>query len=883
VFDRLRVWASRIRGIFTRRRLDEDFRQELDAHLTLLTEENLRRGMTPEEARRLAHVRLGGATQLRESHREAWGWPLLEAFFQDIRYALRILNRNPGFTAVAVVVLALGICASTAIFAFVDAALIKPLPYRNPGRLVDVTERVALFPRGNLSYLDFLDWRRLNHVFSSMDAWNGTGYLLKSPAGAKPTSGTRVSAGFFRTLGVAPILGRDFTAGEDAPAAPDTAILSFPAWQEYFGGKRDVIGRTVTLSGIPFTIIGVLPKSFEFALRGRSDFWTTLRGTAPCEKRRSCHNLYGVARLKDGVSVATALAEMQSIAGQLERQYPDSNRGQGASVQRLADVTVGQVRPILLMLLAGAGLLLLIACVNVISLLLARSESRKREIAVRGAMGASRGRLFRQFATEGLVLAAIAGSLGLMGARWMMHLMIALIPAELLVYVPFFNDADLNLRVVAFAGGVSLLVAAVFALTPSTRLPLAELRAGLAEGGRGSSGGAWRRFGSNLVVAELAIAMVLLVGAGLLGKSLYRLLRVDVGFQPDHLATVDVALPQVGYETKQAQVALGREILRRVSALPGVQSSAIAMQLPVSFNGNTDWIRIVGQPYNGEHNEVNTRDVSPAYFTSLKAKLVRGRYFTDSDDLSKPNVVIINQAFARKYFPGEDPIGHRIGDTDLSPKSIKEIVGVVDDIREGSLASDIWPTEYLPFDQDPDTYFAVAARTSQAPESLLPTLDSVIHAINPDLGTLNEATMAERIDNSPDAYLHRSSAWLVGGFAAVALLLAVVGLYGVVAYSVSRRTREIGVRMALGAERRAVYAMILREAARLAAVGVAIGLAASLGGANLMAGLLFGVSPWDAPTLAAIAAVLAVSALLASYFPARRAAKVDPMAALRHE
>ena len=886
MFEWLRVLTSRIRGLLTRRRLDEDFQQEFEAHLTLLTDENIRRGLSPEEAGRAARVRLGGVTQLRETNREASGWPMIEALFQDIRYALRMLRANPGFTAVAVLVLALGMCASASIFAFVDSALIKPLPYQNPTRVVDVDERVTLFPRSNLSYQDFLDWRRLNHVFSSMDVWNGTGYLLKNAEGAKPVTATQVSAGFFKTLGVETILGRNFAAGEDAPGAPDTTILSYPAWQEYFGGKPDVIGRKVTLSGLPFTAIGVLPRSFEFALRGRSDFWTMERGTGGCEKRRSCHNLYGVARLKDGVTVASALADMQSIAAQLASQYPDSNRGQGASVQPLAEAEVQEIRPVLLMLLAGAGLLLLIACVNVTSLLLARSESRKREIAVRGAMGASRGRLFRQFATEGLVLAAIAGALGLMGARWIMQLMISLIPADVLFYVPFLNDADLNLRVIAFAGGISLLVAAIFALTPSTRLPLGELRSGLAEGGRGSSGTVWRRFGSNLVVAQLAIAMVLLVGAGLLGKSLYRLLRVDVGFETGHLATLDVATPQIGYEGKDKDerlVALEHEILRRVSALPGVTSAALAMQLPVTFNGNTDWIRIAGRPYNGEHNEVNTRDVSANYFTTIQAKLLRGRYFTETDNATNPRVMVINETFARKYFPGQDPIGQRIGDTDLTPKSIRQIVGVISDICEGSLDSEIWPTEYLPFNQDPDSYFSVVARTSQAPQSLLPTLDTVIHGIDPDLGTLNEATMTSHIDDSPNAYLHRSTAWLVGGFAAVALLLGVVGLYGVIAYSVSRRTREIGVRMALGAERGAVYRMILKEAGWLAAFGVAIGVAASIGAASLMANLLFGVRPWDVPTLAGVAALLAVSALAASYFPARRAAKVDPMVALRCE
>jgi predicted permease len=883
MLGRIKVLISQIRGLFSRARLDEDFQKELEEHLALLTEENIREGMAPDEARRAARLRLGGVTRLREEHREQWSLPRVETLYQDVGYALRMLGKNPGFAAVAVLVLALGICASVAIFAFVNSALIQPLPYRNPNRLVDVTESIALFPRANLSYLDYLDWKRLNNVFRSLDVWTGTGYLLKSAAGAQPVTGTRVSAGFFRTLGVTPMMGRDFYAGEDRPGLPEAAILSYSAWKEFFGGKPDMLGRAVTLSGVPYTIVGVLPKSFQFALRGSSDFWTPLQATNPCEKRRSCHDLDGVARLKRGVTVQAALADVKGIAQQLEKRYPDSNRGQGASVLPLADVAVGQIRPILLMLLAGAGLLLLIACVNVTSLVLARSESRQREIAVRGALGASAWRLLRQFATEALVLVVIAGALGLLSSRWLIELITTLIPPKLLAYVPYMRGVGLSLPVVAFASGVFLLVAILLALTPTLRVSLTEPRAGLAEGGRNQAGRMWRSFGSNLVVVELALATVLLVGAGLLGKSLYVLLHVNVGFQPDHLATVDVALPQVGYQKKEAKAVLGREILRRVSALPGVKSAALAMQLPVSSNGNTDWIRIVGRPYHGEHNEVNERDVSPAYFRTLQAKLLDGRYFTDSDDLSKPNVAIINQALARKYFPGQDPIGQRMGDTDLSPKSIRQIVGVVNDVREGSLDSEIWPTEYLPFSQDPDTYFSIVARTSQPPQLLLSSLDTVVHQIDRNLGTLRESTMTERINDSPDACLHSSSAWLVGGFAAAALLLGVVGLYGVVAYSVSRRTGEIAVRMALGADRGAVRGMILKEAGWLAALGVAVGLAASIGASTLMTGLLFGVRPWDLSILLSVAALLAVSALLASYLPARRASGVDPLAALRCE
>jgi macrolide transport system ATP-binding/permease protein len=801
----------------------------------------------------------------------------MNGFLQDFRYALRQLRKSPGFGCTAILVLTLGMCASVSIFAFVDAALIRPLPYPNPNRLVDVTESVAMIPRANLSYPDYLDWKRLNQVFRSMDVYGGTGYLLRTSAGTEPVPGTRVSDGFFHTLGITPVLGRDFYTGEDLPAAPRTVILSYSTWQNRFGGRKDVIGETVTLSGVPHTI------DFQFAPRGKAEFWTTLHASDSCALRRSCHNFNGVARLKEGVTVATALANMKTIARQLELQYPNDNRDQGASVLPLSEVIVSNIRPILLVLLGGAGLLLIIACVNVSSLLLVRSENRKREVAVRGALGASRARLIRQFVTEGLVLVAAGCCFGLVGAVGMMRILMRLISKDMMATMPYLTGLGMSSHVLAFAGAISVFAAALFSLPPVLRLPLAKLREGLTEGGRGYAGTVWRRFGANLVAVELAIAVVLLVGAGLLGKSFYRLLHVDIGFQPDHLATLQVALSDATYAKDEQVVAVGRQIVSRVQRLPGVESVGLTSVLPVSFNGNTTWIRLVGRPYNGEHNEVNQRDVNSDLFATLHAKLLRGRYFTDTEDASKPSVVIINQALARKYFPGEDPIGKKIGDTDLSPKSITEIIGVVDDVKDGSLDSEIWPAVYYPFNQNSDTYFSLVVRTSQAEQSILPTLVGAVHELDPGIGTMNEATMIDRINDSPTAYLHRSSAWLVGGFASLALLLGVVGLYGVIAYSVTQRTREIGVRMALGAQPRSVYQLIMKEAVWLAGIGIGAGLLSAIAAASLMRGLLFGVRSWDATTLAGVSVVLAISALLASYLPARRAARVDPMVALRYE
>jgi len=805
----------------------------------------------------------------------------MNGLIHDLRYALRQLRKAPGFSVVAVLTLSLGISASVAIFAFVDAALLKPLPYRDSSRLVDVTEGSAMFPRANLSYLDYVDWKKMNTVFSSMDVWNGSGYLFQTPTGAIPVSAVRVSDGFFRTLGVKPALGRDFYEGEDKVGAPPTALLSAATWRDRFSSRPDIIGQTVMLSGKAYTIIGVLPREFQFALRGRAEFWTALQPTMECEKRRSCHNLYGVARLKDGVTVAAADANLNTVAKQLETQYPDSNRGQFASVITLSDSMVGNVRPLFLMLLTGAGLLFFIACVNVASLLLVRSESRRREMAVRGALGASAGRLFRQFVTEGMVLTAGGIVLGLVLAAWAVGVLIQLIPLEMLTRMPYLQGLGLSFRVILFAVGIALVAGVVFAVAPALRTSFVDLRNDLAEGGRAAAGRVWRKLGANLVTLELATAVILLVSAGLLGKSFFRLLHVDLGFDPGHVASLLVIAPDVGYEKEEQQIALANKTMEQFRELPGVQAVALTSTLPVSCNCNTNWIRFVGKPYSGEHNEVNYRAVTPEFFSTIQAKLLSGRFFTESDDASKPHVSIINKTLAQKYFPGEDPIGKKYGDTELSPKSLREIVGVVDDVRDGSLDAALWPAEYVPFQQNTDSSFYAVVRTSQDERSLLPTLVSAVRQVDPALGTLEEMSMNDKISDSPTAYLHRSSAWLVGGFAGLALVLGVVGLYGVIAYSVSQRTREIGVRMALGAQRTSVYQLVLSEAGRLTAIGIALGLAGAIAGAMLMRGLLFGVSSWDVPTLAGVAILLGASALLASYIPARRAARVDPIVALR--
>ena len=504
-------------------------------------------------------------------------------------------------------------------------------------------------------------------------------------------------------------------------------------------------------------------------------------------------------------------------------------------------------------------------------------------MAVRGALGASRGRLACQFVTEDMVLVGGGVLAGLAFAVGAMQILSRLISKEMLAKMPFFQGLGPNLHVLMFAAALALLAAALFSITPILQMLSYDIRDGLTDGGRGSAGTLWRRIGGRLVVIELATTMVLLTGAGLLGKSLYRLLHVDIGFQVDHLATLHVRLPGTQFPSDSEQVAFTRRLLDRVESLPGVRAAGVTSVLPASCDCNSDWVRIAGRPFNGNHITVNERDVSAGFFSTLRTKLLAGRYFTDAEDASKPRVVVINHAFVRKYFPGEDPVGKQIGDPTLSPPSMKQIVGVVEDFKEEALDHEQQPAVYYPFNQNASSGYILIVRTSQEEHTILPALTAAIHKLNMDVGVEQGSTMSDQINDSQTAYFHRSTAYLVEGFAALALVLSAVGLYGVIAYSVSQRTREIGVRMALGAQRWSVHRMVLREAAWLTGAGIAIGVVCSLAFGGLLRGLLFGVRTWDLPTLATVAIVLGLLALSASYIPAHRAASVNPVAALRAE
>lgn len=869
--------------MFRRRRNTDDFAEEMKSHLELEADELQSEGMSEEEARRKAKVEFGNvqAAQERFYLRGRIVW--FDNLRRDIQFALRQLARKPGFACVAFLVLALGIGTSVAIFAFVDAALLEPLPYTQPDRIMTVSESDTSRPGWPLSYPDFLDWQALNKSFSSLDIFTGSGYLLRTSTGTEAVKGERVSGGFFQTLGVRPILGRDFNPGENRLGGPNVALLSYGSWVHRFGAQQDVVGRIIDVDNQPYTIIGVLPQSFTFALSGNAEFWIPINNLSPHEHSRTFYSFFGLARLRDGVTVQSAQSEIRAISQQLQRQYAVTGHDLNAGVTPLSEVVTGDVRPILLTLLGGAGLLLLIACINVSSLVLVRAESRRREIAVRGALGATPSRLVKQFLTEGLVLVLLGGGAGILVAIALMRILARLVPIKMASSMPFLGTVGLNPHTAAFAAAIVLLAALLLSVTPMLRLSFRKIGAGLHDGERGTASQLWGRLGANLVVVELAIAVILLAGAGLLGRSFYRLLHVPLGFEANHLATLEVSVPGTIYPTSEQIVELYREVTRRATSLPGVQSAGITSRLPVQCDCNTDGIRIVGRPYHGEHNEVDERHISVNYLSTLKAPLVKGRFFTEDDDASRTGVAVINQALARKYFPNQDPIGQSIANEEGGRPSVWQIVGVVDDVREGPLDANIAPAEYFPMNQIGEHSFTLAVRTSQDAATLLPELASTLHQIDPDLGVSNESTMIEKIDTTQAAALHRFSAWLVGGFAAVALILGVVGLYGVISYSVSQRTREIGVRMALGAQRSSVYGLVTRQATWLTLTGLSIGLLCSVGTSMLMRNLLFGVQAWDAATLVFVSVLLGLASQAASFLPARRAASVNPVEALRAE
>lgn len=872
----------RLRSVFQREHADAELDEELRDHVERQTQENVGRGMSIEEARRAALIAIGGLEQRKQQCREVRGIRFIDDLLKDICFAVRQLRRTPIFTITAILALALGISSSSTIFAFVDAALIRPLPYRQPSRLVALYERLPVGERYHLSYPDYVAWKSQNRVFRSLDVYRPERLTLRTHTGVEEVPGASVSDGFFRTLGVSPLLGRDFRQGEDSASAARTIILSYNTWQHQFGASKTIVGHTLEIDDDTYLVIGVLPPDFAFPPAGPAGYWRTIHGL--CAGNRFCYPYYGVARLKSGVSVPAAAADLSTIARQIASAFPASNRDRSAAVLSLTYAILGNIRPTLTALLGGAILLLLIGYVNISSLLIVRAESRRGEVAVRAALGASRTRLIRQFAVEGSVLASIGGLLGLVAAFCSIRLLLRLVPEQRLNSMPYLRELSLGWHLIMVFLLEVILGVVLFTLAPSVQLGLAQIQTRLSAARHSIVDKGWKGIGGNLIVAELIITVILMTSAGLLTKSFYRLLHSDIGFSPKHLVVLHISSQD--NMSAARQTAIGREIAAVTAHLPGVTSVGVSGTLPVSdgesFKAAFAHFRVFGRYYPGVGDEALDLSAGVGYFETLKARLIEGRYFAESDDDSEPLVGIINETMAKQDFPGRDPLGERLIDQYDPDRSI-EIVGVVGDLKNGPLGAEPTPAVYRPFGQVPSSDFYLTVRASNAPRADIPSILSAIHRTEPMLIADEADTMLNRIDSSQEAYLHRVAAFLVGGFALLALIMGAIGLYGVIAYSVSRRIREIGLRMALGAQRITIYQLIMQEAFRLASIGAAAGILCSFVAARLMSSILFGVRPWDPSTMTGVVAVLLTVTVLASYFPARRAASIHPTEALRTE
>lgn len=808
---------------------------------------------------------------------------MLDSIFQDLRYELRTLIKSPRFTSIALITLVLGIAANIAIFTFVDAALIRPLPYHDASRLAAVfgVRAADVNSQFDFSYPDFIDWREQQQVFESMAGYSPNQVLWRGGKTPELLSSAVVTDNFFQTLGVRPALGRDYRPGEDLAGTPRYVLLSYSWWQRQFGGK-EMIGQTLNIDEEPCTVIGVLPADFHFAPVGDPDVWLPLQASGGL-KRRNLYWMGVVGRLKPGTTTQSAVSAMNVIGERLEKLYPDSNEKLRTAVVPLNEVIVGKVRPILLLLLSAVGLLLLIACANVANLLLARSLARRNEMAIRTALGASRARLVGLMLTEGLLLSFTGAALGVMVAYWTIKGFVAMIPARRLAAMPYLKHMSIDSNVLIFTFALAAVVGVVFALAPALHAIGANVQGALKEGSRSSHSGQWKRFASALVIGEMALAMVLLAGSGLMVKSLYRLLNVNPGFNPQNLLGMGVGLSQSRFPKEPEQIQAHQDLLDRIRAIPGVKSVGTSSVLPVS-GGNTSNLRVVGVPSElPQGREANSRDVSRAYFQTLGAELIQGSWFTEADKANGPQRVIINKTLADQFMPGLDPLKQQIWFTYSSKEKPRQIIGVIRDVKEGPLDTPARPAIYTPMEAGGNLFYNLLIRTEQRPDSLVTAVNSAIREIDPNAVIFNVQTMDDRIRRSPAAFMHRYPATLAAVFAGLALLLGTIGLYGLVAYSVSQRTQEIGIRMALGAQRSNVLQIVLSQGVRLIVPGVCIGIAAALLAANLMRSMLFGVSTWDPMIFAAVTALLAVVTLLASYIPARTATKVDPMVALRYE
>jgi len=879
--------ASRMRAWLSPGHVDQEFASELETHLDMLTDENIRRGMPPEEARRAARIKLGGVTQLKETNHELRGLPLIETFLQDARYAFRMLRKSPGFTAVAVLTLALGIGANTAIFSVVYAVLLKPLPYANPNQLVSAFQANTQegIPETGTSYPNFEEWRAQNHVFSELATIDFHQLTLTGRGEPSEVDTCVVTPEHFALLDVKPLHGRIFFPEDGKRGAPPVVIVSENLWRGTLGADPKILGSSMILDKRPFTVIGIMPASFRSPfINSKPEVWIPLVQDplfGSWMARRGGHWLAVFGRLKPGVSIAQAQAEMDAISERLASEFPAENKGWTVRLVPMQKEIVGDVRTALLVLLGAVGLVLLIACANIANLLLTRATSRSKEIAVRTALGAGRIRIIRQLLSETAVLGLLGGVIGIALAYWGARALSALLPDNL----PRVNAIRVDNFVLIFALVLSAIASVAFGLVPALFASKSDIQSSLREGsGRSGESGNRRRARSCLAAAEIALAMVLLVAAGLLLRSFSKLTSVSPGFEPQHIVKAEVSLPQFQYSKPQQWTAFSDQLLAHLQAQPGLQDSAIAIPVPITDGYINLGFEIVGVPPASQSDSrlANYVSVSPEYFRVMQIPLLSGRLFDQQDITSAPAVTLISKALAQRYFPNQVPIGKHLNfgfppNGDVS----REIIGIVGDVRDTSLGDAPGPMMYVPFAQAPFWGANLVVKSTLSTSAVAAAIRQEVQKIDKDLPVTDVGKLPDLLDASVSQQRFRT--FLLGLFAVMALILAATGIFGVVSYSVTCRTNEIGIRVALGASRSTILRMILRETLLLTSAGLLIGIPCALIASHLIGHMLFGVSANDPITLASVAFTLAAVAILAGFIPARRAMQVDPMVALRHE
>lgn len=878
----LRKVRRRTRVLLDRRAFEHELDDEMRFHLEMETQKNIERGLPPEEARAVAEREFGRIDRFKDEVRDVRGATFLDDAVRDVRFGLRSLLRSPAFTMVAVLCLALGIGANAALFSVLNTVLLRPLPYSEPDRVVRIFENMKDLGQGSVSMPNYRDWVEQNTGFAQLAAYERRNLNLLGASEPERVTAVLAMPELFKVLGANPLLGRTFIPGQDDPKRDKIAVISESLWRTRFGADRSLLGRPIQLDGDSFTVIGVMPAAFQFPPgRNVADVFTLWTPPFPqAETNRGSHFLSVVGRLKDGVTLEAATAQLVEVAARLEREYPQQQAGRSVVVTPIRDVVIGDSRRGLLILFGAVALVLLIACANVANLLLARAAVRQREVAIRLSLGASRSRLVRQFLVESLVLALAGAALGALFAIWSLQALGPLAQGAL----PVSDGFPLDTRVFGFLLGVALLSGLAFGIVPALQASRGNVQESLlgSGGGKATSGGRQQRFRNALVVLEIALSLVLLVGAGLLLRGFLRLSGTPPGFVAENVLTAHVSVPIDRLDQSTPQVF--RPLLEKVRAIPGVQSAGLISMLPIQDAWMNGSFTVEGRPAPPPGQDVfaELRVASPGFFKSLGIPLLRGRDFAEADGESGPLVTIVNDALVRRSFPNEDPIGKEIN---FGGGTILTIVGVVGDVRQAGLDQEPLMEIYMPYGY-PEYRIALGdaslvVKTSVAPESVAGAIREAVRSIDSSLPLYQVLTMEEVISESLAS--RRLQLWLLGLFAAMALVLSAAGLYGVISYLVAQRTREIGVRLALGAQVRDVIGLVMRQGALLTGLGIAFGLLGALAVTGLLQSLLYEVSARDPLTYAAIAGLLALVALFATFLPARRASRVDPMVTIRTE